>query len=274
MTASLDARPVLGAGFQPAPGILVLTASKLREFDECRRRYFLSRVLNLRDESNPDASLDPTGELSRQPADRGGASAATVGSYVHEELNVRHNDPSLHHQKEAALPDRPPIPAVDKAVQRHLDLCPGQDGAQYLGGEVDLRWFIPGKATLINGRIDALWQHGDGTIEVRDYKTGSPLTDLSDDIGALIYAILVAAHYPGASIRVTYEYLGNEPEAIVDRLVSLDVTRSHLHTARQRIDTAINRIRSEQAFAPSPSEHRCRWCPFQRNCDAAERGPQ
>ncbi len=262
-------RAALGAPFQPAPSVLVLTASRLREFELCRRRYFLARVLNLRGEGNPDASLDPAGELPTGQFDRGGVSAATIGSYVHEELHARHSNPGVHHQLQQVRTDQPPTPAVGRAVQRHIDLCPGQDGAEYLGGELDLRWFIPGKATLVNGRIDALWRHSDGTIEVRDYKTGSPLTDLSDDTGALIYAILVAAHYPGTPILVTYEYLGNEPEAQADRLVSLQVTRQHLVAARQRIDTAIARIRTEQHFPATPSEHVCRWCPFRSNCDAA-----
>ncbi len=262
-------RVPLGAKFQPAPGVLVLTASRLREFELCRRRYFLARVLNLRDESNPDASLDPAGELPTGQPDRSGVSASTIGSYVHEELHARHRTPGVHHQTAQVCTEQPPIPAVSRAVQRHLDLCPGQDGAEYLGGELDMRWFIPGKATLVNGRVDALWRHSDGTIEVRDYKTGAPVNDLADDTGALIYAILVAARYPGTPIRITYEYLGNEPEALNDRLVSLEVTRQHLVAARQRIDTAITRIRTEQNFPPTPSEHVCKWCPFRTNCDAA-----
>ncbi len=268
MNQPIDRLP-LGAKFQPAPSVLVITASRLREFDLCRRRYFLARVLNLRDETNPDASLDPAGELPNGRPDQSGVSASTIGSYVHEELHARHSNPGTHHQTNQVCAEQPPIPAVSRAVQRHLDLCPGQDGAEYVGGEIDLRWFIPGKATLVNGRIDALWRHPDGTVEVRDYKTGAPIAELGEDVGALIYAILVAAHYPGSPIRVTYEYLGNEPEAANDRLVSLDVTRQHLAAARQRIDTAIARIRTEQQFPPTPTEHVCKWCPFRTNCDAA-----
>lgn len=261
----------LGKTFQPAPGMLVLSASKLREFDLCRRRYFLARVLNLRVEGNPDASLDPTGELPTGRAEHGGVSAATIGSYVHEELHARHQTPSAHHQSAALCTDQPPIQAVSRAVQRHLDLCPGQDGATYVAGELDLRWYLPGKATMVNGRIDALWEHDDGTIEVRDYKTGSPHASLDDETGALIYAVLVAAHYPGRKIRITYEYLGNEPELVKDRLVSLDVERKHLVAGKDRIEQAIGRIRQEQQFAPSPDENVCRHCPYQTNCDVAIR---
>jgi hypothetical protein len=269
MNGTQTDRPVLGAKFQPAPGVLVLTASRLREFELCKRRYFLARVLNLRSDSGFDAVLDTTGELPRSSVDRGGASASSIGLYVHEELHVRHQTPALHHSPEMARSDQPPIPAVMRAVMTHLDLCPGQEGARYIDGEVDLRWFLAGKAALINGRIDALWQHEDGTVEVRDYKTGTPTNDLSDDTGALIYALLVAAHHPRVPVRITYEYLGNEPEQQSERLLTLEVTSDDLQRGRSRIESAINRIRTEQDFPPSPSDSVCRWCPFRARCDAA-----
>jgi RecB family exonuclease len=268
MSASSE-RLALGTKFQPAPGVLVLTASRLREFETCRRRYFLASVLKLRTEGNPDASLDPSGELPLGRVEFGNVSAATVGSYVHEELHARHEDPQLHQQTTPLCTDQPPLPVVDRAVQRHLALCPGQDGATYLGGEQDLRWFIPGKLVLVNGRIDALWQHDDGTIEVRDYKTGSALRNLDNDTGALIYALLVAANFPGRRIQVSYEYLGNEPESVADRVVTLDITKQHLLAARQRLDAAIEQIRREQQFSPTPDAQSCRWCPYTAHCDAA-----
>ncbi len=270
-----SARLPLGTPFQPAPGVIVLTASRLRQFEQCRRRYFLASVLNLRVDGNPDASLDPLGELPSGHVEFGNVSAATVGSYVHEELRARHDDPSLHAQTTAVCTDQPPLAVVDRAVQRHLQLCPGQDGATYLGGEVDLRWFLPGKAAFVNGRIDALWQHDDGTIEVRDYKTGerrdgaSP--DLSNDTGALLYALLVAANYPGRRIRVSYDYLGNEPEHADQRVASLDVERHHLRATRDLIDAAVQQIRKEQQFPPNPQQQVCRWCPYRPNCDAAHK---
>jgi RecB family exonuclease len=262
-------RPALGTKFQPAPGVLVLTASRLREFDTCRRRYFLASVLRLRTEGNSDATLDPSGELPMGRVEFGNVSAATVGSYVHEELHARHANPALHQQATPVRDDQPPLAVVDRAVQRHLELCPGQDGATYLGGELDLRWFIPGKLVLVNGRVDALWQHDDGILEVRDYKTGSALHELDNDIGALMYALLAAANHPGRPIRVSYEYLGNEPEAVADRLVSLDVTKQHLLLARHRLDSAVEQIRKEQQFLPTPDVHTCKWCPYASNCDAA-----
>jgi hypothetical protein len=268
-----DDRRALGATFQPAPGVLVLTASRLREFESCRRRYFLTNVLKLRTEGNPDAALDLSGELPRGGSDFGNVSAATVGSYVHEELRLRHEQPSVHQQSTSICSDQPPLAAVHSAVQRHLTLCPGQDGAIYLGGEMDLRWFIARKLVLVNGRVDALWQPDDGTIAVRDYKTGSPLSDLSDDIGALIYALLAAANYPGKRLRVSYEYLGSEPASSGDRVVSLDVTKQHLNFARHRLDQAVEHIRKEQQFLPTPQPHSCRWCPYATNCDAAPKEP-
>jgi CRISPR/Cas system-associated exonuclease Cas4 (RecB family) len=257
-----DARLALGARFQPAPGILVLSTTRLREFASCRHRYFLSTILQLRSDLTPQD--DPT---DRWQDGENASRASSIGLWVHEELDQRHRVPAVHHQLDPVQQDRPDDPAAARAIRRHLEVCPGQDGARYLGGELDLRWFHPGKAILLTGRIDALWEHDDGVIEVRDYKTGRPSSSIQDDVGVEMYAFLAAAHHPGRRLRISYEFLGDHqvPEDS-DRVVSVEVTPDLLRTAQQRIEWTAGQIRKEQTFPASPSALLCRSCPFRRSC--------
>jgi hypothetical protein len=195
--------------------------------------------------------------------------AATIGMWVHEELHQRHQQPGSHHQTEPVIEDRPDDPSTTRAVMRHLDVCPGQDGARYLGGELDLRWFNRGKLVLLTGRVDALWEHDNGLIEVRDYKTGSAAAhhERADDPAIEVYALLAAVQYPGRPIRVTYEFLGDRTDDN-ERLHSIDVTVDLLRAARHRIERTAEMIRKEQQFAATPDARQCPRCPYQERCVA------
>jgi PD-(D/E)XK nuclease superfamily len=280
-------RTPTGKMFQPAPEVLVLNASSLREFASCRLRFFLSSVLSLRGEagvSSPseDLSLDRSGELPDGfgPGPGGGSgsdsSAAAVGMWVHAELHARHDMPGRHEDvgivgEDVSTSDT----RILQAVGHHQQRCPGSDGATYLGGERNLRWLITRKNILVTGRVDALWRHDDGVIEVRDYKTGTPSPSLDDDEGALVYALLAAANYPGRRVRITYEYLGtrSRPDVTAQhpdaRLLSLDVTREVLQRAMKLVDDTATLIRREQTFSAAPTEIGCRNCPFRANCQPA-----
>ncbi len=249
---------MLGAPFQPAPGLLVLSASKLRDFQSCRQRFHLAHVLGLRGDGDVDG-------LGTGP-----------GLHVHAELHARHAQPQSHgpsHGPTHDGPDHsneetPDDPAVNRAVRAHIELCPG-DTAHYLGGEIDLRWFAPGKALLVTGRVDAMWRYPDGTLEVRDYKTGAVPDVLDNDPGALLYALLAATQPASAQpsgapgpVRVVYERLGGERPGIV----SLDVTADVLTRARRAVFDLADDIRRERHFPASPHPARCRMCPFISTC--------
>jgi PD-(D/E)XK nuclease superfamily len=240
---------MLGAAFQSAPGTLILSASRLRRFDECKRRYHLEFLLGLR----PDVDIEPDVDLS-----------SGFGLQVHNELYQRHESIGLHHSPDIVEPG-PYDERVSNAVLRHHELCPGQRGLVYLGGEQDLKWLYSLKLVLVTGRVDALWQDDDGTIEIHDYKTGKPLADVDNDPGTLIYALLAAATFPGVALRVVYEHLGGEHPVEV----TVDIATQHLERAYQLIKKTAEAIRQEQSFPPNPDSH-CRSCPYRRSCpDAA-----
>jgi CRISPR/Cas system-associated exonuclease Cas4 (RecB family) len=245
----------LGDPVQPASGMLVLNASKLKDFATCPRRYFLGSVL----------------KLARADSDEGGR--AQLGSAVHAELFARHEDMHTHDSSEPVDGSLGLTPTALAMVRRHRSLCPAnsmnhEHGAEpvYLGGERDLHWLIIRRAVLVTGRIDALWRHADGTIEVRDYKTGACPESLVEDIGAQIY-LLLAANLPErpTKIRVTYESLGrDEPQAI-----SIEANRAILANATRLVTEHAEHIRKERTFPAYPSATACGTCPYQHLCPEA-----
>jgi CRISPR/Cas system-associated exonuclease Cas4 (RecB family) len=241
---------MLGAPFQSAPGVLVLNASRLRRFRECKQRYHLEFLLGLR----PDTDLEPDADL-----------ASGFGLQVHDELRRRHADLTVHDEQTIIEPG-PYDQKVMSAIRRHNEICPSTNGLTYLDGERDLKWLFSLKLVLVTGRVDALWSHPDGTIEIHDYKTGPVNHHIDNDEGTLIYALLAAAQYPGRRLRVIYEFLGGEQPVEV----SVTITDEHLRRALDVITTTAAAIRTERSFAPNPHPVHCRSCPYQRSCpDAA-----
>jgi PD-(D/E)XK nuclease superfamily len=243
---------MLGANFQSAPGVLVLNASRLRRFRECKQRYHLEFLLGLR----PDTDVEPDADI-----------ASGYGLQVHGELFQRHADPLLHNAETIVDPG-PYDQQVINAIRRHATICPGEQGSTYLGGELDLKWLYSLKLVLVTGRVDALWSHPNGTIEIHDYKTGPVNHHIDDDEGTLIYALLAAAMYPGKRLRVVYEYLGGEQPVEV----TVDITADHLRRAFHLITSTAEAIRREPSFPPNPHPMHCRSCPYQRSCPDAATG--
>ena len=247
--APLDPDPTLGTPLQPAKGVLVLSASRIRDFTECPRRFFLAHVLRV-----------PLAESS--PGD-----AAELGLAAHAELFARHADMARHDSPGIVSEHVPNDPWIIGRVAAHGEVCPLED-AEYLGGELDMRWLNRRKAVLVTGRVDALWRHRDGTVEVRDYKTGrgaSRVEDLADDLGALVYLLLGAAVPGTRRVRVTYELLGEETA----RVVSLDASPTLIADAISLVETTADRIRRERNFAATPSASMCGRCSYRSLCPKA-----
>jgi hypothetical protein len=245
----------LGAPFQPAAGTLVITASKVRDLGACPRRYGLAHVLRL----SPDADAnEQTDELA-------------LGLALHAELKLRHADPTTHDQDGFVDPMSPMSPWISHRAAAHRALCPSvvSSGAvSYVDGECDLQWFRPRRNVIVRGRIDALWLHDDGTLEVRDYKSGHVPDDLRDDPAALLYGLLALTHPIATSkhrvraVRVSYEALRAEQS----KVVSLDFDASVVADAIRLVQVTDERIRAEQNFGATPSPSACRTCSFRITC--------
>ncbi len=233
----------LGAPVQPASGLLVLNATRIRSFLACPRRFFLAHVLNLvGEELDSDASV--------------------LGHAVHRELYERHRLFERHDNDGVVADDVPIDSFVTSRVLAHQDLCPATKGATYLGGEVDLRWLLRSKNLLVTGRADALWLDADETLELRDYKTGHCPESLEEDFPAQLYLILAATHpLRPSKVRVVYEQLGPEP-----RTVALEGSEPRITAAIRALRDLADRIRQERDFQATPSELNCSRCSFGSVC--------
>lgn len=255
---------VLGARFPTAPGLLAISPWRLREESACARRAYYAHVLGLRTAGGDANGLGSVGDddMSGPASD-----AALIGRESHAELHARHASPGAHDIEGTVRPDAVADAGVTNAVQRmvraHAEICPGRSGAAYLGGELDLVWFIHRKLILVTGRVDALWRAADGVIEVREYKTGRGAADsVADDPAPGIYGLLVRARHPDAEVRVVYELLGGD----APRPLEIEVTPA---LERRSIDVVLGlaeRLRTDRVFAPSPAPQQCRRCPYVRSC--------
>ncbi len=260
--AALD--PSLGAPGQPAAGLMIVNASSVGDFEACPRRYWLRWCIGAAatsDEIDDANAIGTTGESVS------GVGAAARGLATHRELFARHADGLAHHDDADFVDVTSNLgdARVLDDVLAHGRICPSQTGAEYLGGEVDLRWFLPGKALLLTGRADALWKLPNGTIELRDYKTGACADNLRADLPAGIYGVLAAANYPGHPARVVYEVLSGE--APVEKV--LEVDQNLIDDVVGQLRTFADTVRREGRFAPTPAARICRHCDYRATCPSA-----
>lgn len=245
--------PTLGDELQPASRVLTLNVSRISDFQRCRRLFFNRWVLRL------------VGEASTE------TDAAWLGSTTHDALNTLHAKGRItqhesHGDTNNAISHDPRVIAM---IRTHTMLCPG-DSAEYVGGEVEARWLIARKSVLITGRFDALWRYPDGTLEVRDYKTGRCPDSIDADLGAAIYLLLAAnvavsevpGNQPQTPVRVVYEGLAT-PEG---KLVSIAASRSRLRDALNEVLNLADHIRREKSFPANPSPTNCRICDYRHSC--------
>jgi RecB family exonuclease len=256
MTSARSLHSSLGDHEQPAPGVLVATATRIRDFQTCPRRYWLRWVIGV---------AAPEDDLVTDLA------PSEIGLAVHAELHERHAQSLARHGDPGFVAGDADVgdERVLDAVLAHGPMCPDVSGATYLGGEIDLRWFHPRKALLVTGRVDALWEWPDGTIEIRDYKTGLCADDLRADLPAGIYGALGAAAYPGRPVRVSYERLGSSEPAVI----TLDVPDQLIRDVVERLDSYAVSVRQEATFAPTPSAAACGQCVYRSTCPVVAASP-
>lgn len=129
----------------------------------------------------------------------------------------------------------------------------------------DLR--LPGGAHIA-GRIDAVYQRGEGEVEVVDFKTGSPPGNPSARVQLQAYALAVTEGgllaTPPVQLAVSFLYLG---KAAVR--VSEPVDDGWLAAARSDLETLAARIEAAE-WSPTPGDQ-CRRCDFARFCPEGNR---
>jgi hypothetical protein len=218
----------------------------------CRREYLNANLLGI-----------PPSDEARPP---------DYGTLVHrmlEQIHVRGSCRDARHVEEIlALHGIDADNAVATAVARHAGRCPSP--TEWEWHEVPAVRFhkAPPPQFLVTGVFDAVWQHG-GLLEVRDYKTGSVVTDrVADDPRARLQAWLAAprARRLGLRLRIRYEHLAPEiaddPEAFEPDDEDLEAIGEELRA----VAAAVHEAAATDAFPGVAEADLCRTCRYRSIC--------
>ncbi len=241
------------------PDIVPISASSLDAWRRCPREYGNRQVLGL---PESDAGTSPD-----------------FGNLVHSMLEQihRHGEcrDAAHVEEVLALHGLEPDGAIAGIVARHAARCPSP--AEHAKHELEVARFHrrPPPMFMATGRLDAVWQH-DGLLEVRDYKTGSVVTErIVDDPRARLQAWLAApiAVRLGLRLRVRYEHLAAEvaddPEPFEPEPEDLDAIEEELRA----FAAAIHAAAAAHEFPGTADAEVCGSCRYRSICpDSAARG--
>lgn len=237
-----DAPPPPPAPKRPVP--LALSVSSLVSFTRCARQFHWSVI---------------------RPLPRRGSAAATIGTIVHRWIETRHGPQGVLLDETVSVDggDGPNIVAALKdsfAASRYAEFVPA-------AAEAPFELVVAGH--LIRGRVDAVYRHADGTLEVVDFKTGRPPSegDPSAETQLLIYAVAAVDAWSEqpANVRATYLYLQSDGSPAV--ATAVEVSADRITEARATLAKAMQRIDAGDA-ATNPGAW-CTRCDYQKICPAA-----
>lgn len=221
----------------------VVTPSRVAEFRRCPRSYFNSTILAIRGEEASTA-------------------AVSTGLTVHSILADSHASGGC--VSEAAIDDAEAThsPELGKMLRSHRELCPSVSaaGARLLGVELDLAWWDSSIRAHFRGRLDAIWE-ADGTLTVRDYKTGKHFEDdHRKRFDSAVYAVLAAANYAQPRpIKVEFEYLAS------GILESVAYDEFGFASALRNVRQVAGELSEVKEFPANPGGQ-CENCSFQAKC--------
>ncbi|HSJ98861.1 MAG TPA: PD-(D/E)XK nuclease family protein, partial [Myxococcota bacterium] len=142
------------------------------------------------------------------------------------------------------------------------------DRDETLGIEAHVAFPLDGQGRYrMQGFVDRISRAPDGAIEIHDYKTGRWVPSqesLDGDRQLALYQIGVQARHGGeAPVRLVWHYLLRDQVRVSTR------TPEQLDALRGRTIELIERIESEQDFAPRPGSL-CTWCEHNDVCPAMQ----
>jgi ATP-dependent exoDNAse (exonuclease V) beta subunit len=281
------ARPPLISG-RPSPVPLGhLSYSALDAYKRCGYRFYVERVLGLRQPVPGAAALFPR-EREELPAEGraddelvastdalaagtdAGARARGLGNAVHEALewSARRDWAEPGEQLLAALLEREGVGDAD-SLGRARELILGWLGselcAQLRGSRLrpEAPFVLPLGATVLRGSIDLLAETDAGP-QVIDFKTDrvgpAGVAELGERYAEqrAVYALAAAASHPDAeSIQTAHVLLERPDEPVVERFDAAALAR-----ARKRLERLVERIRGgEFEVTDEPFAALCFGCP-------------
>ncbi|MFH0820902.1 MAG: ATP-dependent DNA helicase [Candidatus Peregrinibacteria bacterium] len=116
----------------------------------------------------------------------------------------------------------------------------------------------------LSGRLDRADDLPDGTLEIIDYKTGRSKTEkeAAEDLQLFIYALAASECFNLPASRLTLYFLDE------DIRVSIQPDTKKLEAAKIEIQSIADEI-NRSNFSPTPSQHKCQYCPFNKICDSS-----
>ncbi len=272
------------------------SATRIVKYAKCPRQYFLSSVLNLREEEEPEEILE------MQVSTRGTVIHAVLEQFVAanpaDEIVMANRD-VLVDQMYALVDEH-----FDKQVRKGMAGRPGlhqrthddigRECIAWLDHMLDTGEFVPGDQfrlevnfrdlvvpttsgdIRLNGYIDRLGTHADGTFSVLDYKTGKVLA-LEDgtigdgqDLQLPLYMLAGARELgmPVAQGMAAYEFVSRR-----NGYVRITLTGEQLKAQWGRFEQVMNGIATGVATGdfhhePGVKAATCHYCDFKLLCGA------
>jgi DNA helicase-2/ATP-dependent DNA helicase PcrA len=234
-----DAAPPPAAPARPAP--FALSVSALVSFARCPRQFHWSVI---------------------RPLPRRGSTAASIGTAVHRWIETRHGPQGVlvdHEHEGESL-------GVVAGLRQSFSASAYAEHAP-ISAEAQFDLFVGGH--MVRGRIDAVYAHPDGVIELVDFKTGRPPAegDPSAETQLMIYAIAAADSFKFEPdlLKASFVYLQSDGSPAVT--VDIEVSPSRVAEARAWLADTITRIDAHTSTTNAGAW--CARCDFRAVCPAA-----
>lgn len=242
--------------------INTVSPSKIKAYDECKKKYKFKYIDRLRESYNHNTNTD----------------ALQYGSFVHKILELGYNSDSVEKLHEIAASVRgnytfPESKAsnLDKILNNFFALNSKLE--EHVSAELIFEIPITDDYS-VNGIIDRVIKGKTGKYLVIDYKTSkraATKVELFKDPQMLIYAFAIAKlhNVPVDSVTVAHYY----PH--MDKLISIKYGKTQIGIFLTMLKNKIWEIRKKNAgdFPPSLNQF-CNWCQYQELCPEFGGTPQ
>lgn len=123
-------------------------------------------------------------------------------------------------------------------------------------------WF--GADTWLRVICDVAVVYDDGTADVIDFKTGRKYDTNEDQVE--LFGNVIFSKFPQVEHVTTRLWYLDQPS---DNEVIREYERDGFEEVRDKWNARVAKMFNDETFAPTPSYHACKWCPFKK----AEGGP-
>jgi CRISPR/Cas system-associated exonuclease Cas4 (RecB family) len=198
---------------------------------------------------------------------------AIQGSVTHKLLEKLASNPSAEniekYGNEMIASGDYPVELVLRAIQ---DVSSWFDLFKFKNKIIGVEaWFsiVVDDSYRLNGVMDRVDLHDDGTIEVIDYKTGFfqyTEKQLFESVQLDIYAVAAASLYNAEKIMITYENINGKPGSTTYSVIK---NKFEIEQSKARITSYIENFKNtiaKETFNANVGPH-CRFCAFNKICD-------